>query len=1012
MKGVFMNKISIGILLAIMISVLNAYSFGQNKVQPKKINWKIVETKHFDIHYSEEDDQFGKTIAFIAENAYYHLNYYFKTPVIKRIPIIVYQSKQQFQTSNIIYPLLSEGVGGFTESLRNRVVVPFDGSFKKFEEVLVHELTHAYINDISGNIMMNPLFERSNTSLPFWFSEGLPEYLSIGGEDVYNNMFILDLVLNDKLYPLDQIYGYYAYRLGEAFLTWLSVEYGDEVPAKFFYQIRVSPDLDTACKKLFGQKFDEVEKRFRMYLKRKYYPIIQNYSTPTEYAERLTDYSKFKANMNVSPRLSPLGDKIVFFSNKMSRTGIWEINTFGEKKKARQLLKGEVDGRFEEFHFQRSNIAFMPSGDEIVFVSKTTRGDVIYTYNITKKKVVSTLFLKEMDAIYELDVSPDGKTIVFSGQKNNQNNIYLYDIERKRLDQITYDSYQDSQPKWSNDGKKIAFVSERTFLDQSKYQHIFSKLNKNIFIYDTETSQFSQVSYDQYNNHSPEWTSDDSAILCISEEDRLSNIIKIDLKTAQKAHLVKFFSGVLDFDLSKDDDVLTFSCFNDGAWDIYLMNKPLNELQYQEYEPVKSLVLTDDFADRFKIDHYRYFGKNPNDSVMVITDSKEKRRFRPGQPVERDSLVSIRMKELDRITKIEEKPDSSSFFEPVFKKYQPRLMIDQFWGGMAYSSSLGTIGQIQLGMSDLMGNHALGINTEFNGKLKDSNFTFSYLYLPHRIDYGLAVFKTSDDLIFRDSTYFKRLTERELGAYFLLRYPLNRYFRLEVDQSVYEYQRDIDLWNPATSVEEDGFWTNETLDKYWTYSPSISLVYDNALYGQSGPMTGIKAFYTLKTNISEGDYDYITNYTDFRTYWALSERFAIAHRLILGHSNGNSPQQFHLEGFNGVRGNSSDREGDTKILNSMELRVPLIDYLKLGFPLPIVLGDIRGSIFADFGTVWNLGDDYQGINKGRTKDLVFGFGYGPRMNIGYFVLKLDIAWNSDFVNHGKPIYYFSINQDF
>lgn len=73
-----MKKISIVILLAIMISVLNAYSFGQNKVQPKKINWKIVETKHFDIHYSEEDDQFGKAIAFIAENAYYHLNFYFK----------------------------------------------------------------------------------------------------------------------------------------------------------------------------------------------------------------------------------------------------------------------------------------------------------------------------------------------------------------------------------------------------------------------------------------------------------------------------------------------------------------------------------------------------------------------------------------------------------------------------------------------------------------------------------------------------------------------------------------------------------------------------------------------------------------------------------------------------------------------------------------------------------------------------------------------------------------------
>ena len=65
----------------------------------------------------KRDDVFGETIAYIAENAFYHLNSYFKTPLQRRIPIIIYQSKQEFQTTNIIYPLLSEGLAVLLKAL-------------------------------------------------------------------------------------------------------------------------------------------------------------------------------------------------------------------------------------------------------------------------------------------------------------------------------------------------------------------------------------------------------------------------------------------------------------------------------------------------------------------------------------------------------------------------------------------------------------------------------------------------------------------------------------------------------------------------------------------------------------------------------------------------------------------------------------------------------------------------------------------------------------------------------
>jgi outer membrane translocation and assembly module TamA len=48
----------------------------------------------------------------------------------------------------------------------------------------------------------------------------------------------------------------------------------------------------------------------------------------------------------------------------------------------------------------------------------------------------------------------------------------------------------------------------------------------------------------------------------------------------------------------------------------------------------------------------------------------------------------------------------------------------------------------------------------------------------------------------------------------------------------------------------------------------------------------------------------------------------------------------------------------------------------------------------------------------QLNDLKLGFGFGPRFNMGYFVLKLDIAWNSNLNRTSKPTVYFSLLPDF
>jgi hypothetical protein len=140
--------LAFALLLALLTPLAGLY-YGQNKVQTKKAEWSVIQTKHFDIYYPKDAEESGrlprswpKTPTTISKKT--------STSHAQPHPVIFYESKSAFQSTNIILSLLSEGVGGFTEYQKNRVVVPFDGSYYNLEEVLTHELTHAYVNAVGS----------------------------------------------------------------------------------------------------------------------------------------------------------------------------------------------------------------------------------------------------------------------------------------------------------------------------------------------------------------------------------------------------------------------------------------------------------------------------------------------------------------------------------------------------------------------------------------------------------------------------------------------------------------------------------------------------------------------------------------------------------------------------------------------------------------------------------------------------------------------------------------------
>jgi hypothetical protein len=997
-------------LLILVYGLLFAQSFGQNKVNAQPQDWSELKTMHFDIYFPKGEDDFGKTAALMAEEIYYYLKDDLKYPVLSRIPIIFYGTRTEFQVTNIIYPLLTEGVGGFTESLRNRVVVPFDGSYSNLEELLAHELTHAYINALDNRVT-NALEALRPTSIPFWFSEGLPEFLSIGGEDEYNNMFILDMVVNDNLPKLDNIGGYLAYRLGESFITFIADTYGREKVSEYFYSLRTMHNLEDASKRVFGLKFEELESRWRYQLKRDYFSTIHTHKIPQEAYQRRTEHLKDGSYFNFSPRFSPDGSRYVYFSNAGARYSIWMGGTHGVSK-ARKIITGEASGKMEEFYYMRSNLAWLPDGKQVAFGAKTSEGDRIHILDVDKGKIVRSIEIPELKAIFELDVSADGRQLAISAQSQMQTDIFCYDLETKALRQLTDDSFYDAQPRFSPDGKYVAFSSERDEIPDSARYGYFANISSDIFQYNLENDELLQITKEPFNCSQPMYVDQGRKLAFVSSRNEITNYEILDLQEQQIAVLTNILAGTFNGDISTDTNYMLISNYFDGAWDLYLENSPLADLEYRPYPQPSRYEKSYDLLDRVDFSVLDRYGIRQKTALPKSkTRTRDTRRpFISGfEPVVPDtSLIAANFT-------WDERPSESAENPPEIRKYRPRFALDTLWGGVAYSNSYGAVGNIEVGLSDLMGDHGIGISLGISDKLKETNFVLSYLYLKRRIDWGGGIFNLYDETYYRDykpeGSDFYRLRQQQTGLYLLARYPFSRFSRLEFDNMLYNYEMHWD-YLPNADLNAGNWFSNVDKSNDVAYAPGVSMVFDNAIYGPTGPLLGLRGNYTLRKSFAKKDLDYLTNYIDLRSYTLFSRRYCLALRANAGISTGSSPDRFALGGYYGVRALSHNLSGNRKVLGSAELRFPMLDYLAIAFPLPLVLSNIRGSAFVDAGAVWDKDDKFRGSIDGRLEDLKLGYGFGPRLNLGYFVLKLDIAWLTDLSNISKPQVYLSLSEDF
>ncbi|HEX2896674.1 MAG TPA: hypothetical protein VHP63_01310, partial [candidate division Zixibacteria bacterium] len=185
-------------------SVQAQFYFGKNKVQYTQFDWQVMTTEHFRIYFYSDEKEIAEIAAKCAEDSYRQLAIRFNHEIRTQTPLIIYSAPHYFTQTNIVPGILPEGVGGFTEFMKGRVVVPFHGSYRDFDHVIRHELVHVFTLDRLDAAYTRQSMRRV-ASPPLWFTEGLAEFWSKEW-DTEADMVVKDMVVNDRFLPISQMW--------------------------------------------------------------------------------------------------------------------------------------------------------------------------------------------------------------------------------------------------------------------------------------------------------------------------------------------------------------------------------------------------------------------------------------------------------------------------------------------------------------------------------------------------------------------------------------------------------------------------------------------------------------------------------------------------------------------------------------------------------------------------------------------------------------------------------------
>ena len=996
-----------------------AQYFGRQKVNYEDFDWRVLQTPKFKVHYYPAEEVATRDAARMAERWYSRLSAAFQHEFTEK-PLILYADHPDFQQTNVVGGMIDQSTGGVTESLRNRVIMPFTGVYDDNDHVLGHEMVHVFQYDLAASPSGGGYAGLSR--LPLWLIEGMAEYLSLGREDPHTAMWLRDAALRGELPTIEQLgrdRRFFPYRYGQALWAYIAGRYGDRAVTEL-YRFSTRQGWDAALLRVIGINSQQLSQDWITAIRATYLPVIEGRQRARDAGDPVLVDEEIGA-MNLSPVVSPDGQYVAFFGRREIFTIDLLVADARTGEIVKKLTSPNRSAHFDAISFINSAGTWSPDGRKFAYIVFNDGDNEIQILDIASTDVERSIAVSGVGAMHHVSWSPDGRSIAFAGQAGGITDLYVLDLESGTVRQLTNDRYADLMPVWSPDGRTLAFVTDRpgTDFDRLVYDDM------NLALLDLATQQIRPIEiFDGAKHINPQFSPDGRDLYFISNRHGFSDIYRLSLEDNQVYQVTRLATGVSGItELSPALSVaarsgrLMFSAFENSGNNIYGL----------EPGAARGTLVTD---------------RSGGIGVAGILP-----------PVAAAGAGMVAAYLDDPLTGL---PPNANF--PTVD-YDPSLRLEYLgppsFGVGVSDYGTGVAGGVSAFFGDMLGNHLVGAAIQANGTFKDVGGQAVYINAERRLNWGGGIghipYLTGYTFIQprADGTgelvqVLERIFIDQAEANAM--YPLSTTRRFEVSAGVTRYSFDREIHtalfdlrsgrqiSPVEQIDDEN-----TPDPITFAQGTAAFVGDNSYFGFTSPLVGQR--YRFQASPTFGTLQFQTLLADYRRYiFARPVTFAfrafhygrygrdsdgikddslrVLSPVFLGYENfvrGYARESFEVNECQPTASSGPcpafDRLVGSRIVTaSFEIRIPLIGTQELGLlNFPFVPVEI--APFIDVGAAWSGGEprlDSQGrpINDGLHDDLVLKFdtdtfervpvfstGISARFNVlGYLVFEAYYAY--------------------
>jgi Tol biopolymer transport system component len=977
--------------------------FGRQKVQYETFDWQIMDTDRFEIHYYPSMTTATQDAARMLERWYLRLSRTFQHE-FDRKPIIFYADHPDFQQTNTTFGMLSEGTGGFTESLRNRVVMPYTGSYHDTDHVIGHELVHVFQYDLAQSPGGGGMSGMGR--LPLWLIEGMAEYLSIGREDPHTAMWMRDAALRGELPTVRQLgrdARFFPYRYGQAMWAYVAGRWGDRAVPEV-YRMATRTGFEVALERVLGVTSDQLSEDWITAIRATYLPLLEGRQRPQDAGERVL-YDPDIGAMHLSPVVSPNGQYVAFFGRREIFTTDLYVADARTGEIVERLTSPNQDQHFDALSFIQSAGTWSPDGSRFAFVVFADGDHQIAVMDINRRRVERRYAVEGVGAVQSPAWSPDGRSIAFTGMAGGLSDLYILDVGTGTVRQLTNDRFARLQPAWSPDNSTLAFVTDAPGTDLDRLVYGSMQLG----LMDVGTGAVRMLSLFPRGKHiNPQFTPDGRDLYFLADPEGFTDLYRLELATNQIHQVTRLATGISGItalspamSIAGQSGRLMFSVFENSGTNIYGLDLPA-----ARGTPVDAAA-TPQIARAAVLPPVEAFGTG------LVHDYLQ------------DPLTGL--------------PEEREF---AVREYDTQIKLD--WVGPptvgvgVSETGAGIAGGVSFYFSDMLGNNQIAAVAQANGTFRDMAAQVQYMNAERRWNWGGIIghvpYLTGGTYFEGDfSTGTGYLTQELQRIYIqnlagMTQYPFSqtRRFEAQAGYTRYAFHREAIQYGYF-----GGQYTGEVIqreleasDPLHFFESSAALVGDNSYFGFTSPVAGQR--YRLEVGPTFGTLNFQTVLADYRRYH-LVRPFTLAFRglhygrygsdaegrddegrrilndlfigyqpLVRGYSRESFDPRVECQGATSTSPCPSfDRLNGTRIgVANLEVRIPLLGVEELGLiNFPYLPTEI--SPFFDAGVAWRGGEspDLRFDRETTDRVPVFSTGVSARMNIlGYLIFEAYYAY--------------------